>query len=295
MITIYKYWKEKDMEDNNNNSRDMQKMPADPNLTLDIRNDEIEALIVKYSKENKAENLNELLNKVHVSRVLVPANLNAEAQPVPFLKKNKDGESYMPIYTSKEHIPLEPKVPAILNIPYIGVNDMALKEEVGAAGIVINPFTHNLVFKKTLIEKIDAVEKARKQGTPPKTIKLTEQQYVLLERKQFEKVFLPEKFFEGKGEFIEKISAEKEELIDQLYEESYQQKRLYPYLPEDFSVMIMNISEKLTIVRIDFQTKDLEIGSCIRAYLSWNKDNEETRYFSIELASEKDRILCEID
>ena len=120
--------------------QDIQKMPADPNMTLNIKNDEIEELIVTYSKENSADNLNKLLNKVHVSRVLVPANLNSQGQPVPFVIKNQSGESFMPVYTSKEQIPAEPKVPAILNMPYLGVNDMALKEEVGANGIVINPF-----------------------------------------------------------------------------------------------------------------------------------------------------------
>ena len=275
--------------------QNLQKKPADPNMTLNIKNDEIEELIVTYSKENSADNLNKLLNKVHVSRVLVPANLNSQGQPVPFVIKNQSGESFMPIYTSKEQIPAEPKVPGILNMPYLGVNDMALKEEVGANGIVINPFTHNLVFKKPLLEKIASVEKARKEGPKIKTIKLSEQQYTLLERKQFEQVFLPSHFFEEPGEFISKLSEEKEELIDRLYEESYQQKRLYPYLPEVFSVMLMSISETLTIVRIDFQSRDMEIGSCIRAYLSWNSESEAARYFTIELASEKNRMLCEID
>ena len=230
--------------------QNLQKKPADPNMTLNIKNDEIEELIVTYSKENSADNLNKLLNKVHVSRVLVPANLNSQGQPVPFVIKNQSGESFMPIYTSKEQIPAEPKVPGILNMPYLGVNDMALKEEVGANGIVINPFTHNLVFKKPLLEKIASVEKARKEGPKTKTIKLSEQQYTLLERKQFEQVFLPRHFFEEPGEFISKLSEEKEELIDRLYEESYQQKRLYPYLPEDFSVMLMSISE--THVRLTY-------------------------------------------
>ena len=58
--------------------QNLQKKPADPNMTLNIKNDEIEELIVTYSKENSADNLNKLLNKVHVSRVLVPANLNSQ-------------------------------------------------------------------------------------------------------------------------------------------------------------------------------------------------------------------------
>ncbi len=271
------------------------KMPSDPNLTLDVKNDEIEELIVAYSKENSADNLNALLTKIHVSRILVPANLNAQAQPVPFVIKNKSGEAFMPVYTCKEQIPPEPKVPAILNIPYLSVNEMALREEVGADGIVINPFTHNLVFKKPLLERIADVEKKRKEAPQKKTIKLTEQQYTLFERKQFEYIFLPGKFFEDSDKFIEQISDGKEEFIDALYEESYKQKRLYPYLPEDFSVMTMNLSDTRTIVRVDFQTRDVEIGSCVRAYLTWDSDSKRARYFTIEIKSQQERMLCEVD
>ena len=41
--------------------QNLQKKPADPNMTLNIKNDEIEELIVTYSKENSADNLNKLL------------------------------------------------------------------------------------------------------------------------------------------------------------------------------------------------------------------------------------------
>lgn len=281
--------------------------PTDPNLTIDVNNDEIEKLLEGYSNDSTAENLNELLNKVHVSRMLVPANLNSKKQPVPCVIKNDEGKLFMPIYTSKGQIPAEPKSPVILNIPYLAVNDMALKKEVNADGIVINPFTHNLVFKKELLEKIAQVEKARQEAAKnpqkanqsqqpqTKTIQLTEQQYTLVERRQFEMVFLPGKFFEGKQEFMDRLAKEKEEYIDSLYEESYQQKRMYPYLPEDFAVMVMSISDTLSVARIDMQTRDMDIGSSIRAYLVCDTANDVTRYFSIELGKERNHILAEIN
>ena len=49
--------------------------------------------------------------------------------------------------------------------------------------------------------------------------------------------------FEGGKEFMDRLADEKEKLIDELYEEAYQQKRMYPYMEEDFSVMSMQISD----------------------------------------------------
>ena len=74
----------------------------------------------------------------------------------------------------------------------------------------------------------------------------------------------------------------KEEYIDSLFEESYQQKRLYPYLSEEFSVMAMDISEKLLMIRIDMPNRDLGEASCYRIYLAWNSVDRKGRFFTIE-------------
>lgn len=269
--------------------------PMDPKMSMDIRNDEIEKLMEEYAKENTADNLNKLVRQVHFSRMLVPANLNDKAQPIPCFIKNKDGELYMPIYTCKEQIPAEPKSPAILNMPYLSVNTMALKKELNVAGIVINPFSHNLIFKKQLIEKIDAIEKARKIAPKVQKIQMTPQQYAAFERRQYEMVFLPSKLFAEGMAFVDKLCERKEEYLDELFEESYQQKRLYPYLPEEFSVMVMGISDILTIIRVDFPTRDMAQGCCTRAYISWDKEKESARYFGIEAVGPKQTILAEID
>ena len=49
---------------------------------------------------------------------------------------------------------------------------------------------------------------------------------------------LPTKMFEGGKEFMDRLADEKEKLIDELYEEAYQQKRMYPYMEEDFSCYV---------------------------------------------------------
>jgi hypothetical protein len=263
--------------------------PTDPNLTLEVNNDRLENLLVSYTGEKNAQNLNALISHLHTCRVLVPANLNDKKQPVPCFIKNSKGDTFMPLYTSKKQIPKEPKAPAILNMPYEAVNKTAANPALHVDGIVINPFSNNLIFKKELVQKIDEVDQqmaqAKAQGKPQqKTVKLTPQQYAVFERKQFEFRFLPKKFFEEGASFIDELSGKKEAYIDALYEESYHEKRMYPYLEEDFSVMAIQISDTLQIIRVDMPERDFEDGACRRVFMVWDQQAESGRYFTIEKA-----------
>ena len=83
-------------------------------------------------------------------------------------------------------------------------------------------------------------------------------------------------------EMMEQLCEKKEEYIDQLFEESYQQKRMYPYLPEDFSVMVLNISDDLTIARVDLPNREMGVPSCYRIYLAWDEKEQKGRYMTIE-------------
>jgi hypothetical protein len=263
--------------------------PTDPSLTLEVNNDRLENLLVSYTGEKNAENLNALISHLHTCRVLVPANLNDKKQPLPCFIKNSKGDTFMPLYTSKKQIPKEPKAPAILNIPYEAVNKTAANPALKVDGIVINPFSNNLILKKELVQKIDEVDQqmaqAKAQGKPQqKTVKMTPQQYAVFERKQFEFRFLPKKLFEEGVAFIDELSGKKEAYIDALYEESYHEKRMYPYLEEDFSVMAIQISETLQIIRVDMPERDFEDGACRRVFMVWNQQTETGRYFTIEKA-----------
>ena len=52
------------------------KAPTDPNLTLDVKNEEVEAQIKTYLKEKTGDNLNTLIELIRTRRILVPANVN---------------------------------------------------------------------------------------------------------------------------------------------------------------------------------------------------------------------------
>lgn len=279
----------------NNSKENEQKAPVDQNMTLDVNNDKLEELVRKYTAEKNAENLNTLIEEIRKCRLLVPANLNEEKRPVPCMLNSKEKGLYFPVYTSRGHIPTEPKSEAIINMPYLVVNEMTAQQQENLAGVAINPFTENLIFKMPLVLRIQEVEKARKEAPKKKTMQLTPEQYMQFERRQFEFGFLPKRFFEQGKAMIDELCEKKEEYIDQLFEEAYQEKRRYPYLPEDFSVMVMNIAEDLLIIRVDLPNRDMADPACLRIYLAWNEVAGSGRYLTIETVKDStERRLGEL-
>lgn len=292
----------KKLSDAIKNSKDNpQKPPVDPNLTLDVKNEKLEELVKQYTDEKNANNLNALIEELRKCRLLVPANINEEKKPVPCMLNSKDKGMYFPVYTALKQIPQSPRSEAIINMPYLAVNEMTAQQQENLGGVAINPFTDNLIFKMPLVLRIQEVEKKRrelaKQGGEPKkkTLQLTPEQYLQFERRQFEFGFLPKRFFEQGQAFMDELCEKKEEYIDQLFEEAYQEKRRYPYLPEDFSVMVMNIAEDLLIVRVDLPAQDMAAPSCLRIYLAWNEVAGSGRYLTIETVKDsKERKLGEL-
>lgn len=292
----------KKLSDAIKNSKDNpQKPPVDPNLTLDVKNEKLEELVKQYTDEKNADNLNALIEELRKCRLLVPANINEEKKPVPCMLNSKDKGMYFPVYTALKQIPQSPRSEAIINMPYLAVNEMTAQQQENLGGVAINPFTDNLIFKMPLVLRIQEVEKKRrelaKQGGEPKkkTLQLTPEQYLQFERRQFEFGFLPKRFFEQGQAFMDELCEKKEEYIDQLFEEAYQEKRRYPYLPEDFSVMVMNIAEDLLIVRVDLPAQDMVAPSCLRIYLAWNEVAGSGRYLTIETVKDsKERKLGEL-
>ena len=152
------------MSDNNTVTPEQ---PLDPNMTIDVVNDELEALLVNYAKEQNVDALNALVKHIQDCRILVPATVNEEKKPIPCFIRNQNGQLFLPIYTSKGQIPAQPKSPAIMNMPFMAANKLVMKGEQQCDGIVINPFTNNLIFKNELIKRIDEVEEVQKKIPKP--------------------------------------------------------------------------------------------------------------------------------
>lgn len=289
------------MADNNWNVK-MLGEDADPNLTIEVNNDEAEALLAEYEKKKTVEGFNTLVNKLHQCRVLVPSNITDKKELVPGLIKSPDGRSFLPIFTSKKQIPEGIKAMVIANVPFVAVLSMAVGVKEISEGIVINPFSHRAILTNDavqLILNVDAQEetKARQAQQPqqqqPQTLKLTPQEYVVYERRNFETRFLPKRFFEEGQAFIERLTGEKAAFIDALFEESYQQKRMYPYLEEEFQVMVMDISDELVVVRVDMPNRDFFDGAALSVFFGWNPKTSKCRYVTIEKQG-RGRALCEM-
>lgn len=272
----------------------MEKKPINQNVTIYVNNDELEQLISTYAADKNVETFNKMISKLVTCRMLVPASMEPNVKkPMPCLLKAGENGMFFAVYTSLKHVPKEPKSPAILNMPYIDANGLVLSAKENVKGIVLNPFTDNIILKPELLKKIAEVEEMKKKGV--KQVKMTEEQYMIFERINFEKRFLPKQMFDEGQEFFDNLEVQKEAMIDKLFENSYQQKRMYPYLEEDFSVMLLNISAELVVARIELPSKDVAPGVAYRTFLCWNKAQKEGRCFLIERGKEsKSRVLTEI-
>jgi hypothetical protein len=251
-------------------------------LIQSVQNKELEELMKLYLGERTPENLNKLVNHIRGCRVLVPANVDEQKKPQPCLISHAQNGVFLPVYTCQEQIPREPRSTGVLNMSFLAANRLVAQQGDKVSGIVINPFSHNLIFKRALIERIEEVEQERKKAGGVKKVTMTEAQYLVFERQQFEFGHFPRAFFGNGREVIDGLCEQKEAYVDELFEAGYQQNRMYPYLPEDFSVMVMQITQDMRIIRVDMPDKDVGVPSCRRIYLSWNERSCKGRYLTIE-------------
>ena len=272
----------------------MDNKTIDQSATIYVNNDELESLITAHKEAKSVDSINQLLNHLVKCRILIPANTNEiQKKPMPCMLRAGENTVFLPVYTSLKHMPKEPKSEAIMNMPYLNANAMVATATDDVKGIVLNPFTDNLIMDRNMIKRISEVEEMKKKGI--KQVQLTGAQYMIFERINFEKKFLPKYLFENGLKFMELLDVKKETLIDELFEQSYQQKRMYPYLEEDFSVMLLNVSERLTVARIELPSKDVATGVAYRCFCCWDKVGSEGRYFLIDRGkTPKERLLIEI-
>ena len=261
-------------------------------VTMEITNDKLEQSIKEYAEERTKEKLTEILNLLRPTKLLVPAMLKAPDQPAPCFLKNNDGQQFLAVYTSKAQIPEEPKSQALMSMPFPACNAIVAKPELNLTGMVINPFTQNLVLKRELVEKLhEADMKAPKM----KQIKLTPEQFNVFARKQAEYGLLPKRLFAEGEEFVKALCDERETLVNQIFADSYKEAKLYPFTEEDYSVMALDIAEDLTLIRIDLPDKKMAPTLCYRIYITFNPTTKKAGYYTIEMTKEKDvHLLGEI-
>lgn len=260
----------------------------DNKVTMEITNDKLEEAIREYIADPTKEKLSVVLNLLRPTRLLVPAMLKAPNQPVPCFLKNSKGETFLAVYTSKDKIPAEPKSQAILSVPFPGCNDIVVKAQVEVIGMVINPFSENLLLKKELIEKLHEADKKVMQMQQKN---LTPEQFDVLAKRQVEFGILPKRLFAEKESFVNQLCEGKEAFVNQLFEAMYQDGKHYPYEEEDYSVMALEIGPDLTLIRIDFPEKGIIPPLCYRVYMTYDPITKKAGYYTIEKTKDPEKRL----
>ncbi len=268
-----------------------------------------EQLIQIYKEDPVKENLNALIHQMQKTIFLVPANLpdsvdkeslkkEVEAKqgghvqlpegvsPIPCILKNPEGRVFIPIYSSQTQIPKEPVFDFVMTLPFRACYSMALNAKAPCEGVTLNPFSDNLLFKRELLEAIRKDEEARAAGM--KQVKVSPKQYHLMMRQKAEFHDLPLRVFKEGAPFIYQLSDEKETLVNSIYQNAFQNPKLYPFSENDFEVMPLNINEELLLIRLDLPEVKIAAQLCYRIYITLNpKDEKVIHYFTIERGKEK--------
>ena len=129
----------------------------------ELHNEELEQEIALFSQKQDNERMAQILQKLTFAQIMQPAVFpvgtdpeelkklvqkgpaQTSIRPQPMVLKSKDGENFLPVFTSPDQIPKEQKYPAVIFVPFIQCVKAAVKESNQLKGIVVNPFTHNLV------------------------------------------------------------------------------------------------------------------------------------------------------
>ena len=261
-----------------------------------LNNDELEALLAAYSSSKDPKDLSKALESLHKANLLLPVVLK-DGKPVPIFGVLKDTqESIVPVHTSAKSIKPEESRQLMITAPFLTVCKIALSND-KIAGVLCNHPAGVLRLKRELLqtavqieENRKKIEEAKKNGTPIRqTIQLKEDQIPSFEMLKFGINYLPQKFFADGKSVVEGLCSRREEYLDELFEDSYENKRMYPYLPEDFSLMAIKLEDGTDVIRIDYPERDLMVGCCERSYLIWQESTGKSCYFGI--TREKDKQL----
>ncbi len=220
-----------------------------------------------------------------------PVQLSGEAKIVPCLLRKESGEQALPIFSSAAQIPKDKKSPTVLALPFFACVSMAMANQEKIEAVVLNPFTHNMVLNKAVLEVADkrkkqAAELARQGQNGQKTIQLTEKQFQDLVHNRVALMLLPKYLFAQKEEGLKKLQKEEGEFLLHFYDEVYPEGRKVSFRADDFSLMTLNITETVQLTRVDMPDAAVKEGMCYRVYAVWKRDTQEVLYYVMEKTKE---------
>lgn len=253
------------------------------------------------SKENKIKMVNALLKTTvflpgvfppgtDLSKLPKPAKpgerlqLPKEAQPMPAVLKNGNGEMFLPAYTAQSEISTDPKPQIVMNVPFMALVTMALQNP-QVNGIAINPFKQNILLKEPLLKALKADEDKRRAAGAKQ---MTPEQAKAFFRRKVETELIPQDLYADPKGFTEKLCEEQEKLLRCEYERVYKDPATCPYPESDFSVMPLNIRDGLLLVRLDLPPVKGAAPVAVRIYVLYAEEAGTADYYTIELTPERD-------
>lgn len=272
-----------------------------------INNQALEEAIAAFAADREKDNYVKVMELLEKAIVLMPAmppqnldpetekqmragkpvQLSGESRIVPCLLRKESGEQALPIFSSAAQIPPDKKSPTVLALPFFACVSMAMANLEKIEAVVLNPFTHNMVLNRAILEVADkrrkqVVELAKNGQSGQKTIKVTEKQFQDLVHNRVALMLLPKYLFAHKEEGLKKLQKEEGGFLLQFYDEAYPEGKKASFRPDDFSVMTLNITETIQLTRVDMPDKAVKKGMCYRAYVVWKRDTQEVLYYVLE-------------
>lgn len=266
-----------------------------------LDNAKLEAAVEDFAQNRQKEYYAKVMEILEKSMVLMPAlppqgideetqkqmkegkpvQLPKEAKILPCLLRKESGEQILPIFTSTAQIPQDKKSPALLAIPFQACLSMVMASKGQVEAMVLNPFTHNMVLTKEILEVAKKRMEAAKQQ---KTIRVSEKQFQELVHNRVSLYLLPKYLFEHKEEGLKQLQHEEGGFLMPFYKESYPENGKIPVAasPEDFSVMTLNVTEDMQITRVDMPDSTMKKGMCYRVYVVWMRKTQEIIYYTME-------------
>ncbi len=258
--------------------------------------EKLERMMDEMKRQKKMSISNELMAELRGTPLVMPAvlppNISPEAMrqfienqgknkplpggvnPAPCLIQNGQGEDYIPLFTSLEELKRGNKAfPLSLNVNFDVAAEIVQKNE-NVVGLVVNPFSHNLVMQLNR-------DKLEPNGEPAESEEITVEQYHALARRQMEAAYLPSQLFEKKGEMVGRLCQEKGVLLREMYEELYQEEVACPYTEEDFELLTLNISDSLQMTQVAMPEKNRYPHLCQSVIVGFDREIDKIWYYAI--------------
>lgn len=257
---------------------------------------ELEKLLVQMSKNPSQDIAAKLMEKLENTSVFLPALMPKDtppdilrkmmqspnrhtplpdgANPQPGILQNDDGEQFIAVYTTENELNKSGNkntFPIVLNVPFTDCLNMAAQNRDELDGIVINPFSHNVILR------MDGDDDEEELEGPQLHASL---------RRRLEVADLPKSLFDGGETAITSLKDNGANYILDLYNELYGEYEECPYDEKDFDFMTLGISETLLLTRIAMPSDNNYPGTCRAAFAAWNPEEKKLLYYTIEKTSQ---------